>query len=243
MMSTNASASSQKLVKMVMWRTILFVGLCWLFIMTCLVGTTPYGSFSPAPGSTVEEGDTVTLTCDASARLDSTVVTATCSSAGVLSPTSLCLPCPDATWIYDPTTDRCFKAFAATPIPGVCTKDVPCAVLAAQYGAPTALAYTLNFQALLDAAQIGVANSVANGNYYVGIGDPVVAFQYQLDDGTPAPSPSILPFFRPGRPDDTLANMFTILTVGVNAGALGFDDSDCVPAGLDGSMCQIQLTP
>uniref|UniRef100_A0A914VQY6 Sushi domain-containing protein n=1 Tax=Plectus sambesii TaxID=2011161 RepID=A0A914VQY6_9BILA len=169
MMSANASASSQKLVKMVTWQTILFVGLCWLFIMvrsseacaptfpeediadipTCLVGTTPYGTFSPAPGSTVEEDDTVTLTCKPLTHLDGTVVTATCSSAGVLSPTSLCLPCPDTTWIYDPTTDRCFKAFAATPIAGVCTKDVPCAGLAAQYGVPSALAYTLNFQALL----------------------------------------------------------------------------------------------
>uniref|UniRef100_A0A914VU36 Ig-like domain-containing protein n=1 Tax=Plectus sambesii TaxID=2011161 RepID=A0A914VU36_9BILA len=238
MMSTNASGSSQKLVKMVTWRAILFVGLCWLLIMdrsseacaptfpgediteeditespvpispvptclvgttplgsfsptpgstvvegatvtltcdasaqldgtvatatcsagvlsptslcvpTCLVGTTPYGSFSPAPGSTVLEGDTVTLTCDASAYLDGAVVTATCSS-GVLSSTSLCLPCPDTTWIYDSTTDRCFKAFAATPVPGMCSKDVPCAGLAALYGAPSALAYTLNFQALV----------------------------------------------------------------------------------------------
>uniref|UniRef100_A0A914XQT6 Sushi domain-containing protein n=1 Tax=Plectus sambesii TaxID=2011161 RepID=A0A914XQT6_9BILA len=108
MMSANASASSQKLVKMVTWRMILFVGLCWLIIMinkseacaptvsdedeTCLIGTTPYGTFSPAPGTKVLEGDTVTLTCDASARLGGTVVTATCSPAGVLSPTSPCLP-------------------------------------------------------------------------------------------------------------------------------------------------------
>uniref|UniRef100_A0A914VZ22 Sushi domain-containing protein n=2 Tax=Plectus sambesii TaxID=2011161 RepID=A0A914VZ22_9BILA len=256
MMSANASASSQELVKMITWRTILIVGLCWLFIMikkseaciptfdeeeTCLLGT-PYGTFSPAPGSTVVEGATVTLTCKPYAHLDGTVVTASCSPAGVLSPTLLCLPCPDTTWVYDSTTDRCFKAFAATPVPGVCSKDVPCAGLAAQYGAPSAVAYTLNFQALLDAVQIGKDNSIGTGIYIVGIGDPVANEQYQLDDGTPIPLASILPFFIPAQPNDTPANMFTQLTAGF-PGPLGFDDFNCVALGTDGTICQLQLTP
>uniref|UniRef100_A0A914XSK8 Sushi domain-containing protein n=1 Tax=Plectus sambesii TaxID=2011161 RepID=A0A914XSK8_9BILA len=244
---------------MVHWGMILSVGLCCLLIVikkseacaptvsdeeeTCLVGTTPYGTFSPAPGSTVVEGDTVTLTCKPYARLGGTVVTATCSSAGVLSSTSLCLPCPDTTWVYDRTTDRCFKAFDPTPVPGVCSEDVPCAGLAAQYGAPTALAYTLNFQALLDAALIGIDNSVADGHYHVGIGDPVVNDQYQLDDGTPVPLPSILPFFVPGEPGDSPANTVQQLFVGVFSGAIGFNDGSCVPVGVYGSICQIQLTP
>uniref|UniRef100_A0A914WQC5 Reverse transcriptase domain-containing protein n=1 Tax=Plectus sambesii TaxID=2011161 RepID=A0A914WQC5_9BILA len=210
---------------------------------TCLVGTITYGSFSPAPGSTVLEGDTVTLTCKPYAHLDGTVVTATCSSAGVLSPTSLCLPCPDTTWIYDSTTDRCFKAFAETAVPGVCTKDVPCAGLAAQYGAPTALAYTLNFQALLDAAQIGIDNSVSSiDEFYVGIGDPVVNDQYQLDDGTPVPYPSIFPYFVGVNPSDGPANADKQIIISV-IGTLGVDDVTCVPAGGKGSICQIQLTP
>uniref|UniRef100_A0A914WNG7 Sushi domain-containing protein n=1 Tax=Plectus sambesii TaxID=2011161 RepID=A0A914WNG7_9BILA len=259
MMSANGSASSQKMAKLVTWRAILFVGLCCLLILikkseacartvsdeeeTCLVGTTPYGTFSPAPGSTVVEGATVTLTCDASARLGGTVVTATCSSAGVLSPTSPCLPCPDTTWIYDSTTDRCFKAFDPTPVPGVCTKDTPCTNLAAQYGAPTALGYTMNFQALIDAGLIGKANSVADGNYYVGIGDPVTNFQYQLDDGTPVPLPSFLPFFTPNEPDDLAANTNQQIFIGTFFGTFGYADGACNLAGTYGSICQIQLTP
>uniref|UniRef100_A0A914XBC3 Sushi domain-containing protein n=1 Tax=Plectus sambesii TaxID=2011161 RepID=A0A914XBC3_9BILA len=244
-----------KTVHMVTWRLIVSVGLCCLLIMTkkseachptfdqeetCLVGTTRYGTFSPAPGSTVDEGDTVTLTCKPYARLDGTVVTATCSSAGVLSPTSLCLPCPDTTWIYDSTTDRCFKAFGQTPDPFTCNKDAPCAGLAAQYGAPSALAYTLNFQALFDATQIGIDNSIENGAYYVGIGDPVANEQYQLNDGTPVPLASILPFFIPGGPSDTVANAYLYLYINT---VLEFEDYSCPPFGFLGSICHIQLTP
>uniref|UniRef100_A0A914WB55 Sushi domain-containing protein n=1 Tax=Plectus sambesii TaxID=2011161 RepID=A0A914WB55_9BILA len=247
-----------QIVHTVTWRLIVSVGLCCLLIIikkseacaptfsdedeTCLLGT-PYGTFSPAPGSTVVEGDTVTLTCKPYARLGGTVATATCSSAGLLSPTLLCLPCPDTTWVYDSTTDRCFKAFAATTVPGVCTKDVPCAGLAAQYGAPTALGYTLNFQVLLDATQIGTDNSVGSTLFfYVGIGDPVTNFQYQLDDGTPVPLPSILPFFVPLNPSDGPGNTERQLLAG-NFGSLGLADFNCVPGGTYGSICQIQLTP
>uniref|UniRef100_A0A914W9G2 Sushi domain-containing protein n=1 Tax=Plectus sambesii TaxID=2011161 RepID=A0A914W9G2_9BILA len=242
---------------MVHWGTIVSAGLCCLLIMikkseacaptvsdeeeTCLVGTTPYGTFSPAPGSTVVEGDTVTLTCKPYAHLGGTVVTATCSSAGVLPPTSLCLPCPDTTWIYDSTTNRCFKAFAGILVPFVCPKGSTCPGLAAQYGAPTAIAYTLNFQLLLDASQIGIDNSIGTGAYYVGIGDPVTNFQYQLDDGTPIPYPSILPFFVPATPIDAPINNLKFIVAGNSFGGFGLFDVDCSIPKPDDSICQIQL--
>uniref|UniRef100_A0A914X2K1 Sushi domain-containing protein n=1 Tax=Plectus sambesii TaxID=2011161 RepID=A0A914X2K1_9BILA len=189
------------------------------------------------------EGDTVTMTCDASARLDGTVVTATCSPAGVLSPTSPCLPCPDTTWIYDPTTDRCFKAFAETPVPGACSIYTPCVGLAAQYGVPSTMAYTMNFQLLIDAAQIGIDNNVGSrGFYHVGIGDPVANELYQLDDGTPVPLASILPFFIPGYPSDGPGNVDPVLIAGI-FGTVGFVDAYCTIMGTDGSICQLQLTP
>uniref|UniRef100_A0A914VG20 Sushi domain-containing protein n=1 Tax=Plectus sambesii TaxID=2011161 RepID=A0A914VG20_9BILA len=243
---------------MVHWGMIVSVGLCCLLIMikkseacaptfseedeTCLVGTTPFGSFSPAPGSTVEEGDTVTLTCNPFTRLDGTVVTATCSSAGVLSPTSSCLPCPDTTWVYDSTTNRCFKAFAGVDVPGVCTKDVPCANVAASLGTPVTLAYTFNFQALIDAGRIALDTGVGIGIYLVGIGDPVANELYQFDDGTPVPLASIMPFFTPLNPSDNAANTQQYIAVRTLNGGFGFDDYACfLPGFRPGSICQIQL--
>uniref|UniRef100_A0A914XAR4 Uncharacterized protein n=1 Tax=Plectus sambesii TaxID=2011161 RepID=A0A914XAR4_9BILA len=147
--------------------------------------------------------------------------------------------CPDATWVYDSTTNRCFRAFAASPVTGVCNKDVPCVGLAAQYGVPSALAYTLNFQALVDAGLIGIANSIGTGVYYVGITDLVTRFEYVLDDGTPIPLASILPFFAPNNPNDTPANTRNYIITG----NVKFDDNMCPSPSNYGSICQIQLTP
>uniref|UniRef100_A0A914XM27 Sushi domain-containing protein n=1 Tax=Plectus sambesii TaxID=2011161 RepID=A0A914XM27_9BILA len=165
MMSMIVSVSSQNVNNMIVWRTILFVSLCRLFIIvghteacqptftdedieTCEVGTTPFGSFSPAPGRTAMDGETVTLTCNPGTRLQGTVNTATCTS-GVLSTSPLvCLPCPDdTTWVFDSTTNRCFKAFANIPS-GTCPKDLNCVGIGAPYGLPSSIAYSLNLQAV-----------------------------------------------------------------------------------------------
>uniref|UniRef100_A0A914VW99 Uncharacterized protein n=1 Tax=Plectus sambesii TaxID=2011161 RepID=A0A914VW99_9BILA len=164
------------------------------------------------------------------------------------SQSSAYLLCPDDTWIYDSTTNRCFKAFAAKPIAGgVCTKDAPCVDVGAPYELPSSLAYTLNLQALLDAAAIGIATNVQpvdEAVFYVGISDPLVNDQYQLDDGTPLPYSTILPYFTPTNPSDDATNVFKVMTARVYLDGLGLDDDTCTSGPLldYGSICQIQLS-
>uniref|UniRef100_A0A914VHR8 Sushi domain-containing protein n=1 Tax=Plectus sambesii TaxID=2011161 RepID=A0A914VHR8_9BILA len=167
---------------------------------SCTVGTKQYGTFSPAPGNRVPAGSTVDLTCAAYAHASSNaVLTAVCSN-GVLSPTSPCLPCPDSTWIFDATTNRCFKGFAGPASTTPCDIRLPCYGLAATYGAPSDIAYTLNIPALIDAGTIAIQENVNPIPFYhVGIGDPV-DLSYQLVDGTPVPSTLINPLFIPFEP-------------------------------------------
>uniref|UniRef100_A0A914WT71 Sushi domain-containing protein n=1 Tax=Plectus sambesii TaxID=2011161 RepID=A0A914WT71_9BILA len=265
MMSMIVSVSSQNVNNMIVWRTILFVSLCRLFIIvghteacqptftdedieTCSVGPIPFGSFSPAPGSTVMDGETVTLTCNPGTRLQGTVNTATCVS-GVLSTSPLvCLPCPDdTTWVFDATTNRCFKAFAGIALPaGACNENANCVGVGAPYGLPSVLAYSLNLQALFDAAQIGFNLGIQPAGqiaFNVGIHDPVANFQYQLDDGTPVPFADILAYSRPGQPNDNAGNTLNYMSIFSYPGGIGFDDAFCpFLAGFNlGSICQIQL--
>uniref|UniRef100_A0A914WG37 Uncharacterized protein n=1 Tax=Plectus sambesii TaxID=2011161 RepID=A0A914WG37_9BILA len=210
---------------------------------SCTVGTEQYGTFSPAPGSKVPTGSTVDLTCAAYAHASSTaVLTATCFN-GVLSPTSPCLPCPDSTWIFDATTNRCFKGFASIPPVTPCDIRRPCYGLAATYGVPSDIAYTLNLPALLAAGTIAIQANVnpLKNFFHVGIGDPV-DLSYQLVDGTPVPSTLILPLFVPGEPTPpTPLNQFMV--VYVVGGVVGFDDQECTygPTLALGSICQLQL--
>uniref|UniRef100_A0A914VTT5 Sushi domain-containing protein n=1 Tax=Plectus sambesii TaxID=2011161 RepID=A0A914VTT5_9BILA len=209
-------------------------------LQTCLIRSTPFGTFSPAAGNRVPDGGTAALTCNPFTRLDGTVTTATCS-AGVLSSTSLCVPCPDDTWVYDRTTNRCFKAFAGPTTFAPCTGSARCAVASALVGAPLTLAYTFNFQALIDAGLIGINAGVGGGIYYTGIGDPNVNFQYEFNDGTLVPLPSILPYFLPNNPSDTPANAIRFLNVRNAFGSLGVDDDVCFGPPFNDAICQLQL--
>uniref|UniRef100_A0A914UWR6 Sushi domain-containing protein n=1 Tax=Plectus sambesii TaxID=2011161 RepID=A0A914UWR6_9BILA len=209
---------------------------------SCTVGTEQYGTFSPAPGSRVPSGSTVDLTCAAYAHTSSSaVLTATCFN-GVLSPTSPCLPCPDSTWVFDATTNRCFKGFAGPAAQFPCDIRLPCYPLAATYGVPSDIAYTLNLPALLAAGTIAVQANVnpLTNVFHVGIGDPVNLF-YQLVDGTPVPSTLILPLFVPTEPapPTPVNQLMVVYAVG---GVVGFDDLTCAdgPFAL-GSICQLQL--
>uniref|UniRef100_A0A914W5Q8 Uncharacterized protein n=1 Tax=Plectus sambesii TaxID=2011161 RepID=A0A914W5Q8_9BILA len=207
---------------------------------SCTVGTKQYGTFSPAPGSRVPSGSTVGLTCAAYAHTSSTaVLTATCFN-GVLSPTSPCLPCPDDTWVFDATTNRCFKGFAGPGGATPCDIRVPCVGLAATFGVPSDIAYTLNLPALIDAGTIAIQAQVNPGGdfYHVGINDPVDR-SYQLVDGTPVPSTLILPLFIPGEPVPAPPALTDFMTIRLVGGVIGFDDIVCSPS--FGSICQLQL--
>uniref|UniRef100_A0A914UXD1 Sushi domain-containing protein n=1 Tax=Plectus sambesii TaxID=2011161 RepID=A0A914UXD1_9BILA len=207
----------------------------------CTIGTKPYGTYKPAPGTTVADGSIVILECDASAHTASTsaVVSATCTN-GELTPTSTCLPCPDNTWIYDDTTNRCFKAFAATPgLP--CDARSPCLNAGLQYRAPSDVAHTLNLPALIRAGAVGIQNNiVTSGQFLVGIGDPTAQGMYQLSDNTPVPLADLQPLFVMTAPFDNAANTQKFITVRFNGGVLGFDDTACLAT--YGIVCQIQLT-
>uniref|UniRef100_A0A914XK77 Sushi domain-containing protein n=1 Tax=Plectus sambesii TaxID=2011161 RepID=A0A914XK77_9BILA len=212
-------------------------------LQTCLVRSTPFGTFSPAAGNRIPDGGTATLTCNPFTRLDGTVTTATCS-AGVLSPTSGCLPCPDDTWVFDRTTNRCFKAFPEKGVPYTCFGADPCSDATAAVGTPLTLAYTFNFQALLNAGLIGVNAGVGTFEaYLVGIGDPITNEDYMFNDGTHIPLASITPFFSPGEPSDSPGpNSFQFLSVRSIAGVVAFDDDFCSQPPFDfGSICQLQL--
>uniref|UniRef100_A0A914XII5 Sushi domain-containing protein n=1 Tax=Plectus sambesii TaxID=2011161 RepID=A0A914XII5_9BILA len=212
-------------------------------LQTCLVRSTPFGTFSPAAGNRIPDGGTATLTCNPFTRLDGTVTTATCLG-GVLSSTSLCLPCPDdTTWVFDRTTNRCFKAFPERGRPYTCFGAEPCSEVTAALGTPTTLAYTFNFQALLDAAAIGISDGVGvNLAYLVGIGDPITNDDYMFNDGTHIPLASITPYFVNGIPGDSPANIVKFLSARFISGQLALDDDFCSPAPFDfGAICQLQL--
>uniref|UniRef100_A0A914V5M3 Sushi domain-containing protein n=1 Tax=Plectus sambesii TaxID=2011161 RepID=A0A914V5M3_9BILA len=209
---------------------------------SCTVGTEQYGTFSPAPGSRVPSGSTVDLTCAAYAHTSSTGVTrATCFN-GVLSPTSPCLPCPDGTWVFDATTNRCFKGFKGPAVATPCDIRLPCYGLAATYGAPSDIAYTLNLPALLDAGTIAIQAHVnSDPAYHVGIGDPI-DLSYQLIDGTPIPPTLINPLFVPFEPILASSATSQFMIVNIQLGVVGFDDIVCTNGVLAfGSICQLQL--
>uniref|UniRef100_A0A914UQ55 Sushi domain-containing protein n=1 Tax=Plectus sambesii TaxID=2011161 RepID=A0A914UQ55_9BILA len=210
---------------------------------SCTVGTKQYGTFSPAPGSRVPSGSTVDLTCAPYAHTSSTaVLTANCFN-GVLSPTSPCIPCPDDTWVFDATTNRCFQAFAGQPQTIPCDIALPCVGLGPTYGVPSNIAYTLNLPALLDAGAIAIqANVDPLLVYYVGIGDAATNLDYRLADGTAVPPTSIGPLFIPGQPSPLMSAAAEFMTVRLMGGVVGFDDEFCftgTPA--IGSICQLQL--
>uniref|UniRef100_A0A914WNP5 Sushi domain-containing protein n=1 Tax=Plectus sambesii TaxID=2011161 RepID=A0A914WNP5_9BILA len=146
-------------------------------LQTCLVKSTPFGTFSPAAGTRIPDGGTATLTCNPFTRLNGAVTTATCT-AGVLSATSGCTPCPDdTTWVFDGTTNRCFKAFAGVAAaPGACNRELTCPAAGAALGTTSRVAFTFNIQALLDAALIGFNAGVGTGVYFIGIGDYVTCY-------------------------------------------------------------------
>uniref|UniRef100_A0A914W7N6 Sushi domain-containing protein n=1 Tax=Plectus sambesii TaxID=2011161 RepID=A0A914W7N6_9BILA len=208
-------------------------------LQTCLVRSTPYGTFSPAAGNRVPDGGTATLTCNPYTRLDGTVTTATCS-AGVLSSTSGCLPCPDDTWVFDGTTNRCFKAFKGPTTLAACTGNARCADASAAFGAPLTLAYTFNFQALIDAGLIGRNAGVGTGIYSVGINDQISNLNYKFDDGTPVPLSLITPFFVPFNPQPVDSGE-DFVYLNLQFGAFGLDDDVCYPPPDTDAICQLQL--
>uniref|UniRef100_A0A914XKH1 Sushi domain-containing protein n=1 Tax=Plectus sambesii TaxID=2011161 RepID=A0A914XKH1_9BILA len=211
-------------------------------LQTCLVRSTPFGTFSPAAGTRIPDGGTATLTCNPFTRLDGAVITATCT-AGVLSATSGCTPCPDDTWVFDRTTNRCFKAFAEKGVPYTCFGSEPCSEAIAAVGTPLTIAYTFNLQALLDAAVIGINAGVGTfGAYVVGIGDPITNNDLMFNDGTPIPLASVQPYYYNGALDDTPANSFKFTTARIYLGQLVLDDDFCSqPPFAFGAICQLQL--
>uniref|UniRef100_A0A914WE15 Uncharacterized protein n=1 Tax=Plectus sambesii TaxID=2011161 RepID=A0A914WE15_9BILA len=211
---------------------------------SCTVGTDQFGTFSPAPGSRVPSGSTVDLTCTAviAHASSNAVLTATCFN-GVLSPTTPCLPCPDDTWVFDATTNRCFKGFAGQVQTPPCDFALPCVGLAATYGVPSNIAYTLNLPALLDAGTIAIqANVEPEPAYHVGMGDAATNLDYRLLDGTAVPPTLIGPLFIPGEPMVASSPSATFMTVRLLYGVIGFDDDACFAAPyIAGSICQLQL--
>uniref|UniRef100_A0A914WDI5 Sushi domain-containing protein n=1 Tax=Plectus sambesii TaxID=2011161 RepID=A0A914WDI5_9BILA len=203
-------------------------------VLPCEVGTTPFGVFDPAPGSIVEDGTYVTVFCNpATHTADNSVLVARCSN-GQLTSTSSCIPCPDDSWVFDATTNRCFKGVAAIPSPfGPCDPATPCIGIGLSYGdVPGGLAYTSNLPALIEAGKIAVLSTVSpNNQYAVGISDSSSQSIYKLLDGTPLSLADLNPLFVSGQPDDTPANTQTKMVIrsGPNS-VIGFDDVQCDPS-------------
>uniref|UniRef100_A0A914WMT5 Uncharacterized protein n=1 Tax=Plectus sambesii TaxID=2011161 RepID=A0A914WMT5_9BILA len=201
----------------------------------CTVGTTPFGTFSPASGTQVPSGNAVTLTCNPATRTDDpAALTGTCTN-GVLPNYSTCTPCPDDTWIFDSTTNRCFKGFfdplapAACDFTGFCQSHVP------NFGVPVDVGQTLNIQKLFDAAQLGTITTGSVG-MFIGIVDPITNEVYQLyTDLTPVPAASLTPFFGPGKPDADPTNS----NQQIFFRPFGLDNEICGTAAM---VCQLQLT-
>uniref|UniRef100_A0A914UYT3 Uncharacterized protein n=1 Tax=Plectus sambesii TaxID=2011161 RepID=A0A914UYT3_9BILA len=211
--------------------------------LTCAVGTTPFGVFDPAPGSVVEDGTYVTVFCNPATHVaDNSVLVARCSN-GQLTSTSNCLPCPDDSWVYDATTNRCFKGVAAIAnYNGPCDSATPCIGIGLSYDVPGGLAYTSNLPALIEAGKIAVLSAVSpNNQYAVGISDSSSQSIYKLLDGTPVSLTDLNPLFVSGQPDDTPANAQTNMVVRSGpSSVIGFDDMGCSKS--FGAICQLQLT-
>uniref|UniRef100_A0A914V694 Regulatory protein zeste n=1 Tax=Plectus sambesii TaxID=2011161 RepID=A0A914V694_9BILA len=216
----------------------------WDELVPCEVGAKKFGVFDPAPGSIVEDGTYVTVFCNpATHTADNSVSVARCSN-GRLTSTSSCLPCPDDSWVYDATTNRCFKGFAAIAnYGGQCDPALTCVGIGLSYdGVPGSLAYTSNLPALIEAGKIAVLSTVTPSNQYsVGIGDSSNQAKYKLLDGTPVSLTDLNPLFVSGQPDDSPANTQTNMVIrsGPNS-AIGFDDVTCDKS--FGAICQLQLS-
>uniref|UniRef100_A0A914UPJ4 Sushi domain-containing protein n=1 Tax=Plectus sambesii TaxID=2011161 RepID=A0A914UPJ4_9BILA len=212
--------------------------------LTCAVGTTPFGVFDPAPGSIVEDGTYVTVFCNPATHVaDNSVLLARCSN-GQLTSTSSCIPCPDDSWVFDATTNRCFKGVTAlTSYDGPCDPAKPCIAIGQINGdVPGGLAYTSNLPALIEAGKIAVLATVTASNQYsVGISDSSSQSIYKLLDGTPVSLTDLNPLFVTGQPNDSPANAQTNMVIrsGPNS-VIGFDDVACSKT--FGAICQLQLT-
>uniref|UniRef100_A0A914WEN7 Sushi domain-containing protein n=1 Tax=Plectus sambesii TaxID=2011161 RepID=A0A914WEN7_9BILA len=195
-MSTVSSNSSRNILSMVTRRVIRFVSLCCLLIhivgdgeachttypygdqteepFTCTVGSVPFGTFGPAPGSIVGDGAVAGLTCDPNYYASITPAVQTCNN-GFLSPPIQCIEitCPDIAPLLlpgDPPAPPAIVYREWDPVATMPTYPVP-------------VGSTLKLQC----SAVGVVRVISgpfeycqNAQNYLGLGEEL-AFTYVVD--------------------------------------------------------------